>query len=461
MEDSCCSCGWKKRYEKLLLQYNSLTGISRLCTELGAIVDDEYERFRFMIKSNLEIDIPYYMKTLVIVVNKIAPLARMFDQYQPHVRRYRKKLTWLNELIDEANREQIRNLQKIVAYKCLYDKRMIKQFKQLVVAAWGEKQVSNIPEISPWDTDLLQKILGVTDKRFRIFKVEFNHITRGVTFASERQVGYLRDLIRALTGVPFIKILARSKGRGKIRSINEMRKEDEMKNFLCFFMSDLEALALCVDSDINKNEFLIPPIMGDQRTIFGQLAGDKQTTYGYGESIASFTNACKPMSANRSIPTILIIGDFADERSSHLSVLRTMENDHGYNKAHVCAGLTDWPVIISTVLYSCDKDSCIESRYSFSSVAIWEANVDKNFGVSCENYQEKKHTQIDEDVIKIKNDFVKFGQEKKQKKKKKKSKNNNTWEDAYGKSTYICFSKKNYIFVYIFVFIFFLNIIEI
>ena len=456
MEESSCTCGWQKKYEELLQQYKSITAISRLCKKLGEIVDDEYNRHSCMVKEEIEVEIPYYMNALVIVANKIAPFARIFNKYQPHVRRYRKKLAWLNELVSQSNSKHLINMNKIVAYKCLYDERMIKQFKKYIAESWVEKQVSKIPEISPWDTDLLQKILGATDKRFRVFKVELNHITRAVVFASERQVRYLRDLCRAYTGIPFINMLQRSKGRGKNRTINEMKREDEMKNFLCFFMSDLEALALCVDSDINKNEFCIPPIMGDERTIFAQLAGDKQTTYGYGESIASLTNTCKPMSANRSIPTILIIGDFADERSSHLSVLRKMENDHGYNKAHVCAGLTDWPVIISTVLYSCNKDSCIESRYSYSSVAIWEANVDKNFGLSCENYQEKKHTQVDPDIIKLKNDFAKFdyglqgNDEQKQNNKKKKREKKKTWEDAYGKYIFICFSKKYYILLCVF-----------
>ena len=111
------------------------------------------------------------------------------------------------------------------------------------------------------------------------------------------------------------------------------------------------------------------------------------------------------MSANRSIPTILIIGDFADERSSHLSVLQNMKKNHAYDKGRICQGLTDCGIIISTVLYAYNKDGCITSRYSHSAVAIWDVDTNKNGKRLSDTYKEEEHTRVDDNVIKINNQF--------------------------------------------------------
>lgn len=469
---SCCD--WKSKYDELFREYKKVTAVSNLCSRLIDFIETTYNRMIFMVKSNIALAIPYYYHTFKILAVKLLNFIRLFGEYQPHVSQYKCKVSWLNSLVTKSNNRHVNNLVQVVNFKCLFDKKMIKQFKELIVKEWSNESNKidlKLPEVSPWDTDLLQNILVTTDKRFRLFKVELNHITRRVVFSSERQVGYLREMKRVSTGKPFITELARSKGKGKSRSIAEMKKEDEIKNFLCFFMNDLEALALCVDADINNNEFFIPTVMGDKRTVFCQLAGDKQTKYGYSESIASLTNINHPMSANRSIPTILIIGDFADERSSHVSVLQKMKKEHGYNKSSICAGLTDWSLIISTVLYSCDEQSKIQSRYSYSAVAIWEENVPKNTNELSENYDEKKHTMVDEDVIVLKNKFQQMDYhdciDKSQlysdkvsnvaNKKNKRRKNHKSWSEPYGKYIvkYIYFLPYKYLqFIWLFYFFF-------
>ena len=426
-----CNCHFKARCYELTSQLESVTAIANLCEYMKNFIDIEYNRCRFLMSENMNLVVPFYLHTIGQLVIKMVALLRIFNKYQPHVSQYKNKVEWIHELSNKSNNRHVENIDEIVKYKCLGDDNMIEQLKQLILETWGHNNDENnpdIPLVSPWDTDLLQKLLLVTDKRFRAFKIELNFITRRVVFASERQVGYLRELYRILTGIPFLNNLQRSKGRGKIRSIADQKKEDEYKNFLCFFMNDLEALALCVDADINKNEFFIPKIMGDERTIFSQLAGDKQTKYGYGESIATLTNISSPLSAHRSIPTILIIGDFADERPSHLSTLQKMKQTYGYDKQYICAGLTDWAVIISTVVYSCDKNSKITSRFSYSAVAIWDKNIVKSADRAVDAYDERKHTKVDHDVITLQNDFYQQNQNS-----KNKNRNKSRWKDASSK----------------------------
>ena len=430
-----CNCHYKARCYELNSQLQSVTAITNLCQYMKNFIDIEYKNYRFFVMEGMDLVAPFYLQAIGQLVIKLVGLLRIFNMFQPHVSQYKSKIEWIHELNNKSNNRHVDNIDEIVKYKCLGDDDMIEQFKQLIVETWGNKKDENnpdLPMVSPWDTDLLQKLLLVTDKRFRAFKIELNFLTRRVVFASERQVGYLRELYRILTGIPFLNNLQRSKGRGKIRSIADQKKEDEYKNFLCFFMNDLEALALCVDADINKNEFFIPKIMGDERTIFSQLAGDKQSKYGYGESIATLTNKSNPLSAHRSIPTILIIGDFADERVSHLSTLQKMKQTYGYDKQYICGGLTDWPVIVSTVIYSYDKNCKITSRFSYSAVAIWDQNITKSTGRAVDAYDERKHIKVDHDVVKLQNDFDHIKRQQNQNKKRKNS-NKSTWKDAFSK----------------------------
>ena len=105
-------------------------------------------------------------------------------------------------------------------------------------------------------------------------------------------------------------------------------------------------------------------------------------------------------------------------------------------------------LIISTVLYSCDENSLIQSRLANSAIAIWDQNISKNLDKLPAEYTEEKHTNVDSDIIELKNNFqmvdygsmtkdvgslvVEHDQSKVKKNQKRKKKKHHGWKKAYG-----------------------------
>lgn len=418
---------WKEKYLEIMVAYQELlaktvrlSSVNGLIEEVRKKVMDEYNNCTVLYNNNIKVSKPIWYYSLLKLHSTSLKLLKIFDTVDeakrnktnvPTITRVTK--TQNLQLSKTTAERHANNINQIIVYKCRDDEYFQEQLQIQCMKLWSNSyRYGALSMVGSWNTEYLQGLLQTSDHNFREFRNELHRIVGCDVFASARKCSNIRQWLRILTGRVLQLFLERSKGSGKLRKASAKKgaraPNDTCQKYFAFFMNDLEAIGLCIDSDINRNQFQINSLLvsSNPRTIFGQIAGDKQTVYGYGESAATLTNMDSPMSATRSIPTILICGDFADERRSHALLLDTIHSTFKYNKTNICKLLTDWPVVITIVLYAIPEQSNnLISRLGKSAVGIWNEKMKKTCAQAKCQYKEAHHTRVGDDIIQLDNQF--------------------------------------------------------
>ena len=420
------------KYNDLRTKYLQIASIRGMARSLEKDIEKQIQTTEFMRSENIVVEAPFWLENVIELGKIIEQLKQLYivnDKEAPFISTYKSPDKSASDLTNKSNDRHVHNMDQIVTYKCGKNKRLIKQFKQIIVDSWtvmeGPLVDVDTPIIGANDTSILQDIVHANDADWRRFVSECDYLSRRRIFSSERQGRYIRDFQKIYFCESFLHPLQRGKGSGKNRSNLSISRKDEILDYLCYFMDDREALGSCIDADINQNKFCTPAILGNERTIKAQYAGDKQMKYGYAESCVSLTRMESPMSAKRSIATMLICGDFADERKSHLSVIQKIKNKYGYDKQYIMCGLTYWPVVLSTIIYCLADDNTqrIQSRMATSAIVIWDEKVKKDTGSRLGTYNEEIHTTIDKEIIRLQDNIFESREYTTKKKRKKKISN--------------------------------------
>lgn len=327
------------------------------------------------------------------------------------------------EFSKRSRERHVANINKIMEFKCRNRDHWVEELRKLLVENWDMKDIY-LPSFGVMDTDYLQMVVDTTDARWDMFTREF--VRRGWNpFVSRRTTRDKRKVERLVTAQVFRNVLQQGKGGGAQRTDSALMRRDELMEYFICFIEEIEAICLCIDCDINANQFCIPDLIsrGWKRTIVTQIAGDKQTNYGYSESHCSLTTMKAPMSGQRSIPVLLICGNFADERRSHEQIFKSIYDKFGYDKRTAQRGLGDFPVVLSLVLFhTSHRDNKLSSRLAKSAVAIWDYGMKEE----CDDIIGVEQTfSVAENVMKLNNSFVSNKYSGQLQKKKQKNSNNN------------------------------------
>ena len=300
---------------------------------------------------------------------------------QPHIARLNYTQYKSQEFSQRSKERHTSEMGRIIKYKCCNNEYWMGKLKEVITVHWGRNSGNGflcLPKFSGMDTDYLQIVLDARDKNWHLFLSECKRIQGWHPFASKRVTDDIRKLKRARTAEVCRAMLQTGKGKGKSRTDYDLISKDECSAFFVFIMNDCESISICIDSDINGNKFRIPFVVSNHspRTILSQISGDKQTGYGYSESHCTLTTMISPMSAQRSIPSVLICGDFADERRSHQHIFSKVDKEFEYDKSSCIKALGDFPVVISFVLFRVNPNTRkLTSRMGRSTVAIWDIGM--------------------------------------------------------------------------------------
>ena len=457
-EDEQASINYKELYFKALAEMKELqiktidcNSIGGLCNRLSTLLNKEINKHNLFKNLNIRIEEQGWTKEVIKLGKVLNQYFNSFDDHiekkddikegmvapQPLLVRFERYMR--NEFTQRSKERHVGNINKIIKYKCRNRDYWIEQLQKKCVENWGIKELY-LPSLGMLDSDYYQMIADSIDCRWQFLVSELARDLGWNIFTSRRKVRDKRKLDRLWTAQVCRKALQQGKGGGARRSDRALKQRDELMVYFIFYMEEIEAICLGIDSDINGNQFCIPDLItrGWERTIVTQIAGDKQTKYGYSESHCSLTTMKAPMSGQRSIPLVLICGDFADERRSHEQVFQLINDRFGYDKRAVQRGLCDFPVVITLVMFHTEReDDKLSSRLAKSAVAIWDYSMKEE----CDDIIGVEETLSEpEDVIKLKNSFVsnKYtnnnNNNKKKKNKKKKKKNNKKkivlWQEA-------------------------------
>lgn len=455
---------WEQKYNDLEYKYNRLVlNHIRISSITGMMheIQDKLVQELTTAKQFIAEDIPYakpFWGTNLRELNKISiELLNIWNDDQNdkingsndesiYITRFRPSCHRENVIPDQTIKRHVINVNEIVKFKCRNDEFCRRELTTRLMKLWLQDKQKDNYIIGSWNTENLQRILQASDHHFRQFTSAFHQLIGYKVFASQRQTTAIRIWNRSKSANVFSIVVERGRKKGKI-SLSDVAKrwqrapDDEITKCHVFFMNDLEAICMCIDADINRNHFTIPQIIIEfnPRTIIDSLAGDKQSVYGFSEGRASMTTMNQPMSAARTVPTVLVCGNFADSYHTHASIINTMKKKFNYDKAYMVKALSDFPVVITLVLYNIDQtNDCIQSRFSSSAVAIWQKKMKQECLAGIEDYDESCHTVCDESIVDIQNEFTsntQFAQTKQRKqsssneKKYSKKQVSNLWQD--------------------------------
>lgn len=423
---------WKQKYEELVLKHDTLSDqyhglliknmefdhMDGLLTNVCNMLDDELRVAKVFRNEGMECNVPDWgdhLKKLDSINKQLLNIwygeecdeSITITQFRP----CRHK----NGKIEKQTLDRhVQNISEIITFKCVDDYWFENELKRALQQKWLADSTFDNYIIGSWNSENLQRTAHSSDHHWREFKSQFHSLIGYNVFASRRQTSQIRKWTRSKSANVFSPLLERGNKKGlltKYHLINSWQAEinDEVTRCHVYFMNDLEAISMCIDADINRNQFRIPQMIIENcpRTIVDSLTGDKQSVYGFCEGRASMTCMEKPMSADRTVPTVIVCGSFADNYHTHASIIHKMKSKFNFDKSYVVKALCSFPVVISLVLFNIDsKSKCIRSRFSSSSVVIWSKGMKQECCAGIENYNENIHTKCDNDIVKLKNEFI-------------------------------------------------------
>lgn len=423
---------WKKQYEELLLKHNALSdcyndlliknmefdNVDGLLSNVCEMLENELRVAKAFENENIECNVPDWgglLKKLDSINKQL--LNVWYDEISDEsitITRFRPCRHKNGRIQKQTLDRHIQNMTDIISFKCVDEYWFENELKRALQQKWLSDSMFDNCIIGSWNSENLQRTAHSSDHHWREFKSQFHSLIGYNVFASRRQTSEIRKWMRAKTANVFSPLLERGNKKGlltKYHLLNSWQAEinDEVTKCHVYFMNDLEAISMCIDADINRNQFRIPQmiIQNCPRTIIDSLTGDKQSVYGFCEGRASMTCMNKPMSADRTVPTVIVCGSFADNYHTHASIISKMKLNFNFDKSYVVKALCSFPIVVSLVLFNIDaKSKCIQSRFASSSVVIWSKGMKQECCAGIQNYNENIHTKCDNDIIQLKNEFI-------------------------------------------------------
>ena len=422
---------WEQKYKQLLKKHNDLLEenndllINQMkLDDMTGLLDMVNEKLNYeleigiaFVQENMEYKKPFWNKNLRQLNSTIIKLYKLWNRddelKMPDIIQFRPFRHKDEKITTQTLSRHVNNINNIVYFKSVGHQFFQRELQTALMKNWLADPMQDNYIIGPWNSENLQRVAGSSDHRWRQFKSMFHSLMGVTVFASRRESSEIRKWTRSKTANAFSLLLERGQKKGKLTEQHLTKTwaqelNDEITKCHVFFLNDLEAIAMCIDADINRNNFMIPQmiIQSMPKTIIDSVAGDKQSIYGYSEARASLTCMNQPMSAERSIPTVIICGNFADNYHTHAKIMHEMKSKFNYDKSYVIKALTSFPIVITLVLYYINsKSQCIESRLASSSVVIWSKTMKQECMAGIENYNEKLHAVCDDNVIQLKNKF--------------------------------------------------------
>ena len=264
------STDYEELYNQALSKIIDCNTASGLATRLKNTIVKERQYHNDLILLNEEISKPVWMND-IIDLNKV--LGKFIQEFQKQEkkkqkRRRKQERQWSPptiimldpskyqryHLTERTKQRHIGNVNDILKYKCMCRKYWINELKRELISSWNMNE-SNLPNVSGWDTYYLQMVVGSSDAHWNLFTSELKRIIGWNIFASKRVTDQLRKSRRIITGQVFRCMLQRGKKRISKRTAGDLNSRDECIMYFVFFMAELEAIAMSIDGDINKNKF--------------------------------------------------------------------------------------------------------------------------------------------------------------------------------------------------------------
>lgn len=274
------------------------------------------------------------------------------------------------------------NLLDILTWKCnsnpgrirILQNAICKDWKLIALECLGLDSLT----LSAEDTQSLQHSTQLSDKSFQIFKNNFANLIQSnksikIFSSYHQQMDYRRQSsLRIHTGFTFEMMLD-----VKNPNLNNGQKCAWFPIYAC---QDKEAIAKLLDSHINNNIFMVHSVLNDE--IWIHIGGDRQTDYGFSESITTLTCAY-PMTGNNSIPTLLIPKDIQDDYKNLSRVYHQLEN-----KLAQWESLAKSAVVISLMKYSLSRINPKTRQYKIESRFV------RNMVISIDSSAQSKRSEI-------------------------------------------------------------------